>query len=202
MNNSQHQILNTSALLFAGIVFVVMAFQWIVGPGYKKSNSKLLESTISETRWVLPHQLNTIIDNRQLEKYLLVDLRPHEEFSRGTLPGAVNIPFEQLLEKKSLKQLNSRKPLLLFSGRESLSSVAGMLLESKGVEKVYVLANDYTFVKENVLEKFNPAAAFTSDEKARYDYPRFFRAAPPQQVKPVSRSQVPEIQVVSVDGGC
>jgi rhodanese-related sulfurtransferase len=202
MNNYQHRILNTAALLFAGIVAVVMIFQWLAGPAYKKSNKQLLHSTASNERWVLPNELNTMIENNQLDNFLLVDLRPREEFSRGTLPGAVNIPFEMLLEKKSLKQLNTRKPLILFSGSESLSSVSGMLLESKGVENVHILANNYTFVKENVLEKFSPSSAFTSDEKARYDYPRFFRAAPAQRANPVTQPQIPEVQVISIDGGC
>jgi rhodanese-related sulfurtransferase len=203
MNNEENKTLNTAALLFVGVVVVVMLFQYIASPGYKVSNADMLSKVNHQERWILPHELNTIIESDQLQDYLIVDLRQREEFNRGSLPGAINIPFEQLFDKKSLKQLKTRKPILLFSGKESQASAAGLLLYGKGFDQALVLANDYSFLKENVLEKFHPSVAFTRDEKARYDYHRFFKAAPrPEAAPAATQPKIIETQVVSVEGGC
>jgi rhodanese-related sulfurtransferase len=203
MNNEQSKILNTAALLFIGITMLVMLFQYIASPGYKVSNSEMLTQTGNAERWILPHELNTLIENDRLQNYLLVDLREREEFNRGSLPGAINIPFNQLLERKSLTQLKSRKPVLLFSSKESQASTAGLLLYGRGFEKVRIMANDFNYMKENVLEEFQPSTAFTHDEKARYDYRRFFKAAPRPAATPAAiQPKIIETQVIGVNGGC
>lgn len=203
MNNEQSKILNAAALLFVGIAMLVMLFQYIASPGYKVSNTDMLELVGNNERWILPHELNTLIENDQLQHYLLVDLRKRELFNRGSLPGAIHIPFDQLLEKKSLKQLKTRKPILLFSGKESQASTAGLLLYGKGFERVLVMANDYDYIQTNVLEEFQPSVAFTRDEKARYDYHRFFKAAPrPETTPAATQPKIIETQVISVEGGC
>jgi len=203
MKNEQSKILNAAALLFLGIAMLVMLFQYVASPGYKVSNLDMLGEAGNTERWILPHELNTLIENDQLQNYLLVDLRKREEFNRGSLPGAINIPFDQLLEKKSLSQLKSRNPVLLFSSKESQASTAGLLLYGKGFEKVLVMANDYSYMKENVLEEFQPSVAFTHDEKARYDYHRFFKAAPrPAAAPATTQPKIIETQVITVEGGC
>ena len=203
MNNEQNKILNAAALLFLGIAMLVMLIQYVASPGYKASNSDMLGEAGNAERWILPHELNTLIENDRLQNYLLVDLRNREEFNRGTMPGAINIPFDQLLDKKSLKVLNSRKPVLLFSSKESQASTAGLLLYGKGFKKVLVLANDFSYMKENVLEQFQPSVAFTHDEKARYDYHRFFKAEPrPAATPAATQPKIIETQVISVEGGC
>jgi rhodanese-related sulfurtransferase len=203
MKNEQNKILNVAALLFLGIAVLVMFFQYVASPGYKASNLDMLGEAGNAERWILPHELNTLIENDKLQNYLIVDLRQREEFNRGSLPGAINIPFEQLLDKKSLKQFKTRKPILLFSGKESQASTAGLLLYGKGFDKALVLANDYSYLKENVLEKFHPSVAFTRDEKARYDYHRFLKAAPrPAATPAATQPKIIETQVISIEGGC
>ena len=203
MNNEQHKLLNAAALLFVGVALAVMLFQYIAAPRYSISNTQMLENVNDAGRWVMPHDLHAMLAGNRLDRFLLVDLRIREEFNRGTMPGAINIPFEQLLEKKSLRQLKTRKPIMVFSGKEAQASAAGMLLEAKGFKQVFVIANDFGFIKENVMEQFHPAAAFTSDEKARYDYSRFFKAAPKPAAAPaVTRPGIIETQVISVEGGC
>lgn len=203
MNDSQHKILNTGALIFVGATLLVMLLQNIAGPGYKASNTEMLANAGSTERWILPHLFSSIVENDQLQSYLLVDLRPPEEFNLGSLPGAVNIPFDVLLERKSMKKLKANKPVLLFSGKEAQSSVAGLLLYSEGFSNIFVLANDYSYIKENVLGKFEPSTAFTHAEKARYDYHRFFKAATKPASQPaVSQPRIMETKVISVEGGC
>lgn len=203
MNHAQYKILNTATLFSLGVVLLAMLLQWIAAPAYRTSNSDLLAKTVEEDRWVLPHHLYEIIQSGQIENFLFVDLRTTGDYSQGSLQGAVNVPFENLLDRKSGKKLKSDKPLILFSGSESLTSVAGMMLHAKGYDRVFTLSNDYQFVKENVLEKYAPSAAMSKGEKARFDFNRYFKTNPnAQDVTSKPQPKIIETEVIQAAGGC
>lgn len=202
MNDSQNKILNTSALLFLGITLLVMIFHYLAGPRYKINIGQMQALTTSSERWVLPHKYLELIENDQLTGYILVDLRTADEFNKGSLPGAINIPFDKLLEKSSLKKLKSKRPVILFSDSEAQSSVAGLILNGKGLKKVLVLANDYQFIRDQVLTNYKPSNAFTHKEKARYDFNRYFKVVAKPAAEPGSKPKIIETQVTIAGGGC
>jgi rhodanese-related sulfurtransferase len=203
MQNTQHQILNAAALLFLGLTLFVMLVQYLIGPSYKVNRDEMVIYATENTRWILPHQLHQMMTDAQLDDYLLVDLRSREEFQRGSLPGAINIPMDQLLENPSRKALSEGGKLLLFSGEESEASIASLLLLGAGFSNIHVLANDYMFTKTQVMDDYHPAAAFTHQEKAWYDFARFFKAKPESETKPLkSQPEIIETEVISVQGGC
>ncbi len=126
----------------------------------------------------MPIDINEIAQKGDLDNYLFVDLRSPEAFRKGTLPMAVNLPFEHLLDKQSLKMLDTKKTIFLFADKESISASAGLLLQSQGFENLRIASNSYDFLKNQVWEQYRPSAAFSHQEKARYDYNRYFRQAP------------------------
>ncbi|MGB4204405.1 MAG: rhodanese-like domain-containing protein [Bacteroidales bacterium] len=203
MNNSQTQLLNIGAFLFVGLAVLFMLVQYLIGPDYKMNNAGMLDEAVNHNRWVMPVDIKNMAESNRLQDYLLVDLRETVDYNHGSLPGAINIPFDELLEKRSLKQLKTKKPVLLFSEKESRTSVAGLLLSGKGIKNVFVMANDYNYVKENVLESYKPSSAYINSETAEYDYSRFFKAAPQQAAQPAaSKPKIIKTEVISVGGGC
>lgn len=52
---------------------------------------------------------------------LLVDVRTKEEFVAGSLPGAINIPFDQIESQRELFSADKKQPIILYckSGRRS-----------------------------------------------------------------------------------
>ncbi len=204
MEKLQSKILNNGVLIFALIVLSVMAIKWIASPSYKVRNAEMLSSAVSEERKVLPFQLMDLIRNNQLKDHLIVDLRKPEQFNKGSLPGAVNIPFESILERHSLKQLKKAgNSALLFSDDEAQASAAAMLLISQGLTEVRTLANDYDFLKTQVIETFQPASAFTNAEAARFDFNRYFRTGGSAGVQP-PRAQpiIIRTEIIQTQGGC
>jgi rhodanese-related sulfurtransferase len=204
MNFLQIKTLNNALLLFAGVVVAAMLLQWILAPNYAQKNEMVLSALTDDSQKVLPWQLEELINSGGFSGFLLVDLRSSSEFNHGTLPGAVNVPLANLMEKKNLNIFRkSKKPVLLFSGDESEAAAASFLLLSHGLENVRIIANDYRFVKEKVMEGFSPAAAFNHGENARYDFNRYFRTGggkDPQssEKKPV----IPKTEVIQAQGGC
>jgi rhodanese-related sulfurtransferase len=58
-------------------------------------------------------------------KYLVVDVRSAEEFAKGHVPGAVNMPLQTLFRQANLSRLNaSRKILVLVCSTGHMESMA------------------------------------------------------------------------------
>lgn len=204
MNTIQANILKNAAILFAAIGLITMLVQWIAAPDYKAENTAVLTAITGDDQKILPLQLDEMIRAGKMVEFAVVDLRESQEFNRGTLPGAINIPFGTLLEKSSLRQIKkSGKPVILFSGDEAEAAAASLLLISKGFDDVQVIANDYTYIKNNVVEKFQPASAFNQSEKARYDYQRFFRSGGGAEAAPArTQPKIIQTEIVKTKGGC
>jgi rhodanese-related sulfurtransferase len=58
-------------------------------------------------------------------KYLVVDVRSAEDFAKGHVPGAVNMPLQTLFRQANLSRLNaSRKTLVLVCSTGHMESMA------------------------------------------------------------------------------
>lgn len=204
MKSNQSKILNNGVLFFALVILLAMFVKWLAAPDYKMRNAEVLGIVTGEGQNILPWQLRDMIRNNQLKDHLLVDLREPAQFNRGSLPGAINIPFKDVLERKSLKQFKKSENLvILFSGDESQASAASVLLISKGLTNIKTLANDYTFLKTQVLESFKPSAAFSKSENARFDYNRFFRAGGSTDMQtPRAQPKIIQTEIIQAQGGC
>jgi len=67
----------------------------------------------------------------------IVDVRTAAEFAGGFIPGAVNIPLDQL--EGSLGTLDKSKPVLLYCATGNRSVTAMQILQQAGFETVYNL---------------------------------------------------------------
>lgn len=68
----------------------------------------------------------------------LVDVRTPGEFNAGHLPGAVNVPLQELGAR--LKQLGAKeKPVVLYCASGSRSSMAMSVLKNAGFQQVFNL---------------------------------------------------------------
>ncbi len=72
--------------------------------------------------------------------------------SQSTFPLAVNLPFENLLDKQSLKMLDTKKTKFLFADKGIHQRICGLLLQSQGFENLRIAANDFDFLKNQVWE--------------------------------------------------
>ena len=73
--------------------------------------------------------------------FFLLDVRKESEFSRGRLPGASNIPLDQL--KKRVMEIPRFTPLVLYSECSGRAYEAARLLRGMGAKQLYVLDGGY-----------------------------------------------------------
>ncbi len=133
---------------------------------------------------------------------LLVDVRAHHQYDAFTLPGAVNIPLENILDEESRLQLDcQRYNIVLFSNSTVSAEQAWYLLRQRPCTNIYVLKGGLDSWVTTILEPAEPSAMATAQELEQY---RFRQAAskyfagearvlePEPYVKPVSVKAPPK----------
>ncbi len=65
---------------------------------------------------------------------VLLDVRTTGEYGSGHLPGAINVPVQDLEQR--ISELDPTKPVVVYCGSGARSARAKRLLEAKGFEAV------------------------------------------------------------------
>ena len=75
---------------------------------------------------------------------LVVDLRSHEDYAKGHILGAKNIPLADLERRAGELDKHKAKPLILHCGDGNRAGGAVAVLRKKGFDSVHNLAGGYT----------------------------------------------------------
>lgn len=164
--------LNQSALVLFIFIMLAVAFCQFTAKNYGASNRQVAEQ-ISEEGAISYASLHAILTSDQTNQYLVVDLRSEQEFHKGHIPGAVNIPHDQLLKRKHQRTLKRADNTLLYSDYEHLTIAAWVTILGQGHKNVRIIPGNYQSIKKYVIDDFAPTRAHHNEDKARFDYPRF-----------------------------
>lgn len=106
----------------------------------------------------------TLAERINAKNVTFVDVRTPEEFSNGTVEGAINIPLEQL--EKQLNQLKGKENIVLFCRRGIRAGKAQDILKKNGIAAV----NGKTAAHIQSLQKVNLAdeLTFRNDRQTTY----------------------------------
>lgn len=78
------------------------------------------------------------------DNYYLIDVRTEQEFSQGSIEGAVNYNILDGTLQKKIEELDKAKPVFVFCAKGGRSAKAGKILESSGFKVVYDLKGGYS----------------------------------------------------------
>lgn len=71
------------------------------------------------------------------QDHLLVDVRTPEEFASGAIPGAVNIPLQEL--EQHLDEIPTGSPVVVYCRSGNRSAQASAILRKAGYSRIYDL---------------------------------------------------------------
>ena len=94
------------------------------------------------------------IQNAEKENALLIDVRTPDEYSLGTIPGAVNIPLDDIRER--MAEIPKERVIWLFCGVGLRGYLASNILRGNGYEKVYNLIGGLKTYKAATAEIATP----------------------------------------------
>jgi rhodanese-related sulfurtransferase len=91
-------------------------------------------------------QLKSLPINHQL-----VDVRTIQEFEKGYIPSAINIPVDEMRER--IKELDTTKPIYIYCEAGLRGYLAHRMLRQSGFEQVFNLSGGYNTWKSCQEEK-------------------------------------------------
>jgi rhodanese-related sulfurtransferase len=93
------------------VVHLVGAVQ-VTGQAYLAEVDKLLREFFLKKDELEPLEANELLERSRRGLVTVIDVRPPEEFASGHLPGAINIPIDDL--KRRLGELPRRKEVIAY----------------------------------------------------------------------------------------
>ena len=101
------------------------------------------------------------------EQVVLVDTRTAEEFSFGTIPGALNIPLDEMRER--LAEIPADKPVVLFCAVGLRGYLAQRILMGRGYRNVRNLIGGYKTYSTAVAPLPAPTALSSATVSSSFD---------------------------------
>jgi rhodanese-related sulfurtransferase len=210
--------LNNGAFLLFVLIIGGLLFNAVFSKDYGRSNAAILEAAMEEDFFISYGELETLLFAANMDHngqavpkgtetgsaQVFIDLRDPEAFARGHVPGALNVPAREILDRKHRKVFKRDVPKLLYAEEEHVAATAAMLLLGKGVEEVRVVPGSIRHLEEHLLQagRLDPAYRFFRDDKARFDYPKYMKAGVQEQQEQSTTPAIPEMQRIAVQGGC
>lgn len=139
---------------------------------YKLTADQMLAEIRSGTQFISPDEVADKIISKD-PSIQLIDVRNPREFDQFSLPGAINIPLQDVLSENNYDILNQgTKMNIFYSNGATEANEAWMLTRQLGYQNNYVLQGGLNYWMESILSPSKPGNSAPSDEIARYDFRR------------------------------
>ncbi len=137
---------------------------------FKLSAEQLLEETNAGIQYYSPEEIADLIIKKD-PSIQLIDVRNVDEYSKFSLPGAINIPLTTILEEDWEGYLNQDVKINVFYSNGTLNSdKAWMITRQLGYENNYVLMGGLNYWVETIMNPESPSSTSSDEEFAKYDF--------------------------------
>ncbi len=137
---------------------------------YKLTAVELLNEVKEELQFVHPDQVADMLVSKD-PSLQLIDVRSSAEFEKFSLPGAINVPLENLLSDDFEYYINQDIKLNVFySNGSNSANEAWMITRQLGYKNNYVLQGGLNFWVETIMNPEKPAETSPNEEIAKYDF--------------------------------
>jgi rhodanese-related sulfurtransferase len=219
--NTKQFIKSTSFNYFLlGFLLLLIAGGLVLLPKYEQHEGIkpeiLLNNVISPERYISTDNLSNIIINQD-PSYLLIDVRDSIQYEKYTLPNAINIPLEKLLDEDSELYLNQNSyNVVLFSNDDFYANEAWIICNRLNYKNLRVLKGGLNLWFNTIINPPKPTEFMDNNAFILYDTRKaasmYFGVAYPEQVKkskvevkkPEPKTVIPIIKKkkMPVEGGC
>lgn len=163
-----------------------------------KQSASLITS--SETSFSLYDLYIAILNNDPA--VMLIDIRSEDDYAKGRLPNAINIPLDQLFSKANSEYINrdASTQKVLYGYDESQAVKALTLLVGRGYSNFKILNGGYEIARRHVVENVKPSYFRYSDERKKYNYPKLMPAGASKSSS--NQQEMDEVAATAPRGGC
>jgi sulfur-carrier protein adenylyltransferase/sulfurtransferase len=144
---------------------------------YKLTAAQLLEEIRTGSQFVSPDELADKIIKKD-PSIQLIDVRNPREFDQFSLPGAINVPLQDILSDNYFDVVNQgTKMNIFYSNGSTEANEAWLITRQLGYQNNYVLQGGLNYWVETILNPAKPGETSSNDEIAKYDFRKAASAA-------------------------
>ena len=137
---------------------------------YKLTAEQMLEEVKEDLQFIHPDQVADMLVQKD-PSLQLIDVRSSDEFEKFSLPGAINIPIENLLSEEYVDYLDQDIYLNVFySNGSNEANQAWMITRQMGYNNNYVLQGGLNYWADVIMNPEVPAENSPNEEIAKYDF--------------------------------
>jgi rhodanese-related sulfurtransferase len=167
--------MNMKPLHYLTLILLILALIIALVPQnttrpYKLTAEELLSEIRSGTQFISPDEVADKIVQKD-PSIQLIDVRNPREFEMFSLPGAINIPLQDILSEANSDVLNQgTKMNIFYSNGSTEANEAWLLTRQIGYPNNYVLQGGLNYWVETILNPMKPGSVASNDEIARFDF--------------------------------
>lgn len=131
------------------LAIILLGFLSIQTPEYSfsKNSVQMIEEIEGLAFEIYPEDIDALLESED-EKYVFIDVRSAYDFQKNHIPRAINIPGDEILEKKNMKlfeDLQSDSALIVLYGIDQMEANGPwMILFQLGFSNSKVLLGGYS----------------------------------------------------------
>ena len=188
-------------------ILTILAVLLLAGPckTYMDKDEYLNSFSYKE---VTEEQLVQFLYDTDTSKYVLIDLRNPHDYAIDHLPGSINIPSKNLIDKKYRKLLKSDKIKLAYGYNPSHARLIAAYANHMGYKNFFAVLGGFECVKTHFLDKYAIYSGQYDDEKPFFNYKEKYAeltakgGAAPIEEKPKPVNITVPVKKKQVGGGC
>ncbi len=155
------------------LLIVFAAFAWIIPDRHRSASelspSEMIELLNSSDKFFTCDQVARFIVNEDTS-IRLVDIRPSHDFLSSHLPGAINIPFDDILNPDWSGYLDDpSRTTVLYSNGSTIASETWMLCSQLGYQNLKVMQGGMNEWYKVVMESEFSGKRITAAENALFE---------------------------------
>jgi sulfur-carrier protein adenylyltransferase/sulfurtransferase len=137
----------------------------------EKANPAQLLAEVKDASYLLSTDVVADMLVKKDPSLQLIDVRSQAEFDQFHLPGAVNVPLDNILSEENSALFDQDvKMNVLYANGTTAASEAWMLLRQQGYKSLYVMQGGMNYWAETIMNPAQPSASAPDDELAKYDF--------------------------------
>ncbi|HEX7411636.1 MAG TPA: rhodanese-like domain-containing protein [Bacteroidales bacterium] len=206
--------MNKKYVILAGLL-ILLGIGLVVLPSRQHPKEiepgQLMSEIMSQSRYLSTDEVARKIIEKD-PSYQYVDVRDAIQFSSFSLPGAINIPLNHLLDSANVLLLNQKvKDVVFFSNGDITAEKAWLLCRRMGYEHLYVMQGGLNRWAVTIMNPPVPLTTAPSQDFDTYEFRKGASAyfgggteAAPAQSKPTPQKVMVKPKSTSVPkaGGC
>jgi rhodanese-related sulfurtransferase len=158
------------SVILIGLGLIIAAVPQNRTHPFKLTAEQLLEEANTKVKYFSPDEVADMIVQKEPD-FRLIDVRSKDEYDKFHLPGAINIPRTDILNKEYkdiLDQDLNRN--ILYSNATVEANEAWMILRQMGYQNNYILTGGLNYWAETIMNPVKPASTSPDEEIAKYQF--------------------------------